>query len=130
MSRYRITQIDDYEPLVGGEAVDRIRDKAAKLKRPRVANFNSTCYGGGVAETISSLTLLMNSPGLRSEWGVIQGTPDFFSITKKMHNALQGGEIDFSKIKTEILEQVIYENSVRNFSIMTSLSCTTRSHCR
>src|SRR5438046_8185788 len=57
----------------------------------------------------------MSSLGLRTEWRVIQGTPDFFSITKKMHNALQGGEIDLSRIKKEIFEQVIYENSVRNF---------------
>ena len=68
-----------------------------------------------VAETISSLTLLMNSVGLRTEWRVIQGTADFFSVTKKMHNALQGGEIDLSSIKKEIFEQVICENSVRNF---------------
>jgi trehalose synthase len=115
MSRYRITRIEDYEPLVGRVTVERIRRKAAKLKGLRVANFNSTYYGGGVAEMISSLTLLMNSLGLRSEWRVIQGTPDFFSITKKMHNALQGAEIDLSQIKKEIFEQVIYENSVRNF---------------
>jgi trehalose synthase len=115
MAPYRISQIEDYEPLVGAEVVQRIRDKAAKLKGLRVANFNSTYYGGGVAETISSLTLLMNSLGLRTEWRVIQGTPDFFSITKKMHNALQGGEIDLSDIKKEIFEQVIYENSARNF---------------
>jgi trehalose synthase len=115
MAHYRITQIQDYEPLVGTETVQRIRQKTAKLKGLRVANFNSTYYGGGVAETISSLTLLMNSLGLRTEWRVIQGTADFFSITKKMHNALQGGEIDLSKIKKEIFEQVIYENSVRNF---------------
>src|SRR6266576_13197 len=115
MARYRITQIEDYEPLVGREAVKRIREKARKFKDLRVANFNSTYYGGGVAEMISSLTLLMNSLGLRTEWRVIQGTADFFSITKKMHNALQGGEIDLSSIKKEIYEQVIYENSVRNF---------------
>jgi trehalose synthase len=115
MTHYRVTQIEDYEPLVGTEVIQRIRDKAAKLKGLRVANFNSTYYGGGVAEIISSLTLLMNSLGLRAEWRVIQGRPDFFSITKKMHNALQGAEIDLSKIKKEIFEQVIYENSVRNF---------------
>jgi trehalose synthase len=115
MAHYRITQIEDYKPLVGTDTVQRIRQKAAKLKGLRVANFNSTYYGGGVAETISSLTLLMNSLGLRTEWRVIQGTPDFFSITKKMHNALQGGEIDLSSIKKEIFEQVIYENSIRNF---------------
>jgi trehalose synthase len=115
MTHYRVTQIEDYEPLVGTEVIQRIRDKSAKLKGLRVANFNSTYYGGGVAEIISSLTLLMNSLGLRAEWRVIQGRPDFFSITKKMHNALQSAEIDLSKIKKEIFEQVIYENSVRNF---------------
>src|SRR5436309_616795 len=115
MARYRITQIEDYEPLIGSENVDRVREKARKFEGLRVANFNSTYYGGGVAEMISSLTLLMNSLGLRTEWRVIQGTADFFSITKKMHNALQGGEIDLSSIKKEIFEQVIYENSARNF---------------
>jgi trehalose synthase len=115
MAHYRVTQIEDYEPLVGAEVVERICDKAAKLKGLRITNFNSTYYGGGVAEIISSLTLLMNSLGLRTEWRVIQGTPDFFSITKKMHNALQGAEIDLSTIKKEIFEQVIYENSLRNF---------------
>jgi trehalose synthase len=115
MARYRVTQVEDYEAFVGAEVIRRIRDKAAKLKGLRIANFNSTYYGGGVAEIISSLTLLMNSLGLRTEWRVIQGTADFFSITKKMHNALQGGEIDLSSIKKEIFEQVIYENSVRNF---------------
>src|SRR5438046_1398155 len=115
MAHHRITQIEDYEPLIGSENIERIREKARKFKGLRVANFNSTYYGGGVAETISSLTLLMNRLGLRTEWRVIQGTPDFFSITKKFHNALQGGEIDLSSIKREIFEQVIYENSVRTF---------------
>src|SRR5919108_925852 len=115
MAKYQISRIEDYEPFVGHETVERIREKARKFKGLRVANFNSTYYGGGVAETISSLTLLMNSLGPRTEWRVIQGTPDFFSITKKMHNALQGGEIDLSAIKKEIFEQVLYENRVRNF---------------
>src|SRR5256885_1877706 len=112
MPNHSITQIEDYTPLIGREAVERIREKARKFKGLRVANFNSTYYGGGVAEMISSITLLMNSLGLRTEWRVIQGTADFFSITKKMHNALQGGEIDLSGIKKEIFEQVIDRKSV------------------
>src|SRR5213595_1536689 len=115
MTKPRIPQIDDYEPLIGAGVVDRIRNKTEKFKGLRVVDFNATYDGGGVAEVLSALTLLMNSRGRRTEWRVIQGTPDFFSITKKMHNALQGGEIDLSKIKKEIFEQVIYENSVRNF---------------
>src|SRR5438128_11768001 len=115
MTQYHVTQLEDYEPLIGRENVERIREKARRFKGLRVANFNPTYYGGGVAEMLSSLTLLWNSLGLRTEWRVIQGTPDFFSITKKMHNALQGAEIDLSSIKQEIFERVIYENSLRNF---------------
>ena len=40
------------------------------------------------------MTLLMNSLGIKAEWRVIQGRPDFFNITKKMHNALQGADIN------------------------------------
>jgi len=115
MAEYRIQRIEDYVELIGAAKVERIRNKAKEFEGLRVANFNSTYYGGGVAEMLSSMTLLMNSLGLQTEWRVIQGTPDFFSITKKMHNALQGGEIDLTSIKKEIFEQVIYENSVRNF---------------
>jgi trehalose synthase len=56
----------------------------------------------------------MNSVGIKTGWRTIQGSPDFFSITKKMHNALQGGSINLSKLKKEIYESVVYENSVRN----------------
>jgi trehalose synthase len=80
VARYRITQIEDYEQFIGSESVERIRKKAGKLKGLRVANFNSTYHGGGVAEMISSLTLLMNSLGLRTEWRVIQGRADFLSL--------------------------------------------------
>jgi trehalose synthase len=45
---------------------------------------------------------------------VIQGSPDFFSVTKKMHNALQGDKIDLTDRKKRIYEDVIYENVVRN----------------
>jgi hypothetical protein len=39
MKHYRITQIEDYEPLVGRETVERICNKAAGLKGLRVANL-------------------------------------------------------------------------------------------
>lgn len=46
MAQHRIPQIEDYEPLVGPETVERIPEKGGKFKGLRVANFNSTCYGG------------------------------------------------------------------------------------
>src|SRR5260370_12814230 len=46
MAHYRITQIEDYEPLTGSENIERICEKARKLKGLRVGNFNSTYYEG------------------------------------------------------------------------------------
>jgi hypothetical protein len=51
MPKYHITQIEDYEPLIGSENIERIREKARKFKGLRVTNFNLTYYEGGVAKT-------------------------------------------------------------------------------
>ena len=110
-----ILKVEDFEPFVGSETIDRIQAKAQALKDRRVVNFNSTYYGGGVAELLSPLTLLMNTLGIKTEWRLIQGTPDFFSITKKMHNALQGGNINLTEVKFQIYEAVINENAARNY---------------
>lgn len=111
-----IIKIEDYEQYIGAEAVERILNKARALQGYHVAHVNATYYGGGVAEILSSLTILMNSLGIKTEWRVIQGAPDFFGITKKMHNSLQGGDLNFSaEINTDIYEGVIYENAIRNY---------------
>ncbi len=109
-----LTRVEDYEAFIGGETIERILAKARNLQDLHVVNVNSTFYGGGVATLLSSLTLLLNSIGIKTGWRVIQGAPDFFSITKKMHNALQGGDLNLSDIKKQIYENVIYENVVRN----------------
>jgi len=112
-SDFKLVSVEDYESTAGTETVERILKKAARLRDLHVVNVNSTYYGGGVAEILSSLTLLMNAVGIRTGWRVIQGRPDFFSITKKMHNALQGSEINLTELKREIYEEVIFENAVR-----------------
>jgi trehalose synthase len=114
MQHYRISRLKDYEQFVGMETVERIRKKAKQLQDLHVVNVNSTYYGGGVSQILSSLTLLMNGLGIKTGWRVVHGPPDFFSITKKIHNALQGGKINLSDRKMQIYEQVIYENAIRN----------------
>jgi trehalose synthase len=109
----KLTTVEDYGPLVGAETVERILMKARRLRDMHVVHVNSTYYGGGVAELLSSLTLLMNSAGIKTGWRVIQGRPDFFSITKKMHNALQGGDINLTDLKLQIYEEVAFENAMR-----------------
>jgi trehalose synthase len=110
----KLISIADYESLIGAATVDRILSKARRLSDLHVVNVSSTYYGGGVAQILSSLTLLMNAVGLKTGWRVIQGRPDFFSITKKMHNALQGDDINLTDLKMQIYEEVAYENAIRN----------------
>jgi len=108
-----LVKLEDYAPLIGPEAVDRITRKAQRLRDLRVVNISSTFYGGGVAEMLSSGTLLARSVGIRSDWRLIQGSPDFFSVTKKFHNALQGADINFTHLKKEVYEEIILQNAVR-----------------
>jgi trehalose synthase len=110
---FRLVAVEDYEPLVGAATIERLLKKIHALRDLHVVNVNSTYYGGGVAELLSSLTLLMNAAGIRTGWRVIQGRPDFFSITKKMHNALQGGDINLTDLKMRIYEEVAFENAAR-----------------
>ena len=106
--------IDDYKRYVDAHVIDRIKEKARELNGLHVTHVNSTYYGGGVATLLGSLTLLMNSVGVKTGWRVIQGSPDFFSVTKKLHNAIQGEDINLTELKKEIYEDVVYENSIRN----------------
>jgi len=55
----------------------------------------------------------MNAIGIETDWHLVQGTPAFFSCTKKLHNALQGEEIELSNEEIAIYEQVILENATR-----------------
>ena len=114
MKHHRIVTVEDYRLFVGSETIERIRTKAKLVQDIHVGNINSTYYGGGVSQLLSSLTLLMNSLGIKTGWRVIHGPPDFFSVTKKMHNALQGGEINLTDRKMQLYEQVIFENALLN----------------
>ena len=92
-------RLEDYRAVVGDEVVGEIISKAKPLRGKRVLHINSTSQGGGVAEILNSLVPLMNDVGIEADWRTLHGTPDFFTITKKFHNALQGGSLDLTDLK-------------------------------
>jgi len=53
-------------------------------------NVNSTAHGGGVAEMLRSLIGYTRGAGLDARWVVIPGDPEFFTVTKRLHNRLHG----------------------------------------
>jgi len=105
--------VEQYARLIGDEAVERILRKAKRLHDLRVLNVSSTFYGGGVAEILGSLTLIERALGLRADWRLIQGSPDFFSATKRIHNALQGGDVPLEPAHRRAFEEMVFQNSLR-----------------
>ena len=53
-------------------------------------NVNSTARGGGVAEMLRSLLGYVIGAGMHTRWVVVGGEPDFFQLTKRLHNRLHG----------------------------------------
>jgi trehalose synthase len=93
-------QLDDYVEIAGEENINSLRVLAERLKGKSVTHVNSTFFGGGVAEILHSLVPLLKDAGLDAHWEVIKGDLNFFNITKKIHNALQGMNVEISKEET------------------------------
>lgn len=92
-------RIDDYAKIVDQEVIFEIFKAARLLCGKSIVHINSTYYGGGVAEMLSALVPLMNDTGAETGWRQLRGSPDFFNITKKFHNALQGDDINLTEMK-------------------------------
>ncbi|MDY7030622.1 MAG: glycosyltransferase [Thermodesulfobacteriota bacterium] len=94
--------LEDYRTIVGDDVVRDIHRNARYFYDKRIVHVNSTYQGGGVAEILNSLLPLMHDIGIDAGWRILHGNPDFFTITKKFHNALQGQHIHFTKRKKEL----------------------------
>lgn len=70
--------------------VRRVVLAAKKLRGRKIFHINSTEKGGGVAEMLKSQISLEKGLKINSRWIVIRPQKDFFQITKKIHNLLQG----------------------------------------
>ncbi len=94
--------LNDYIDIIGKEEIESIKKLALPLKGKKVVHVNATSFGGGVAEILSTLVPLMKDVGIEAEWQVIQGSDDFFNVTKSIHNGLQGMDVLFTKEMKEI----------------------------
>ena len=100
--------LSDYTDVVGAERIERIRELAEPLRGARILHINATAYGGGVAELLATHVPLLRSLGIDAEWQVMQGSDEFFAITKHVHNALQGADIEWTaRMQRTYLERVL-----------------------
>jgi trehalose synthase len=78
-----------FEPMIArlSEAEQHARDV---LGARTVWWVNSTALGGGVAQIIRTLMPYWRGAGIDVRWVVLHGSAEFFRVTKRFHNHLQG----------------------------------------
>ena len=76
---------------------ERARRLSQAAVRARVAfgdrtiwHVNATAHGGGVAEMLQTLLAYGRGAQVENRWLVLDGEPEFFAITKRLHNLLHG----------------------------------------
>ena len=96
------------------EALDHgVREAHELLDGHVVWNINSTAHGGGVVELLRPLLAYARGAGVDARWMVIEGTPQFFTVTKRLHNRLHGVSGDGGPLDDDarrIYEGVLAEN--------------------
>ena len=106
---------------------ERARRLAESGARARAAfgdrtiwHVNATAHGGGVAEMLQTLLAYGRGAQIQNRWLVLNGEPEFFSITKRLHNRLHGDPGDGGPLSAA--EHACYERVVdANVAEMTTL---------
>jgi trehalose synthase len=109
--------LERYAELLTPEGLHRIVDRATDLRgrlSGRVVwNVSANAVSGGVAEMVRSILAYARGAGVDARWAVIQGPPEFFRITKRLHNALHGSIGDGSPLgaaEQQMFERVDADN--------------------
>jgi trehalose synthase len=103
--------LEDYAAVVGDDVVNHLKQLARPLGGLKVVHVNSTREGGGVAEILNRLVPLKRELGIDARWEVIEGNPDFYQCTKKMHNSLQGNRDDIPEHLLKAYEKTNLQNA-------------------
>ena len=95
----------EYEALL-----DLISHAVRELHGRVIWNVNSTAKGGGVVEMLRPLLGYCRGAGVDARWVVISGEPEFFAITKRLHNRLHGFAGDGGPLGA--VEREVYEGTL------------------
>jgi trehalose synthase len=105
-----IALYDDITPKGDMILLRRLGDR---LSGKTFLHVNSTRVGGGVAEILQRMVPLLESLGITVRWEVIEGDNKFYTITKKIHNTLQGYQEHISEEMWDYHFEINRENAGR-----------------
>ena len=94
------------------------------LKGEKILHINATEKGGGVAELLKSIVSCLNALDIKTEWNCISPLvgKNFFEITNKIHNSLQGANVKITKQEwleyEKINKAIAVELDKKNYDIL------------
>lgn len=105
--------LDRFRPLLGDDFAE-IANVAAWARGHfagrAIWHVNSTARGGGVAELLRALLPYVRGAGVDTRWVVLREAPEFFDLTKRIHNRLHGHPGDGGSLGEE--ERALYEGTL------------------
>ena len=107
------TSPEAFEEILGPDfaSLAEAVETAERLLTGRVIwHINSTARGGGVAEMLASLLAYARGAGADVRWLTISGDPEFFRITKRLHNRLHEADGDGGPLGER--ERRVYEGAL------------------
>ena len=84
-------------PLRGQAGPPRQRDRLRRRRRRAARHPRARCCA---------------DLGIDAEWQVMHGSDEFFAVTKKVHNALQGADIEWTAAMQRIYLETVLDNSL------------------
>jgi trehalose synthase len=101
-----LANVESYRLLISDELFDEVVALARALRGVRICHINSTAFGGGVAELLTRYLPALQALGVSADWRLIHGRPEFFTVTKAFHNALQGADRDLPEPEQSLYLEV------------------------
>jgi trehalose synthase len=97
--------------VLSPERARHLADAAARAKAAfgdrTIWHVNATAHGGGVAEMLQTLLAYGRGAQIENRWLVLDAAPEFFAVTKRLHNLLHGVRGDGGPLGA--YEHVTYE---------------------
>lgn len=104
-------KLEDYIGIAPKIDLLIIQKLAERFAGRKFLHINSAKSGGGVAEILQRMMIILSGLGINARWEVIEGNGSFFDITKRMHNALQGNPEQISQDMWESYYEVNKSNA-------------------
>lgn len=83
-------ELEEYREFAPKGVVDFLYRLSEMVKGRRFLHVSAVRFGGGGAEVLRRIVPIMKSLGIDANWEVIAGVHEFFDVTKRLNNALQG----------------------------------------